>query len=445
MLDDNTPIPLTLFEKYFLFDTTKDFPMHCDGVLHFTGTLHRERFVQAVEKCLKSQPLFARKIVKRKGQYYWTAVDSAACNVVRFIDSPIDINSDEWDAPIDLFQRNGLELSVFTCENKIKIYYRMPHLCTDASGFWRFLNDVFAVYEGNQNCLPQDRQVIPERIFDRDKFPPVELPAPTTSFQLLGSTVKEVIKWLLEKPFSLTGSSRFLQSRTKKKFFRKTFCISSETLTKIRQFTHRNGYKLNDILLTAFYNILPKYSSKTGNSCRIMLPVNMRWKGSETIPASNIISYVFLSRTRKECSAATSQNGGNELLQFVHDAIKFIKDWHIGFMFLDGVKFFNRIPFGLRLMTRNKKCLAAIVFSNIGSVEKFFHEQIFSGSTLTLTHIDNFAPIRYLINLSVVGSIQNGNLIFNCLINTEFFTESDLDNLFQDYEAALEQIVNAIT
>ena len=86
-------MPLTLFEKYFLFDTTPEFPMQVDGVFHFSGCADKERLEMSLQKCLEKQPLLIRKIEKRGGQYYWVADERLF--EIRQLDSPLDINSQE--------------------------------------------------------------------------------------------------------------------------------------------------------------------------------------------------------------------------------------------------------------------------------------------------------------------------------------------------------------
>jgi len=113
-------------------------------------------------------------------------------------------------------------------------------------------------------------------------------------------------------------------------------------------------------------------------------------------------------------------------------------------MFLHGLRFFNRIPFGLRLMTSGKRCLATLVFSNVGNIEKFFgyrFEKIDDGicktSNLTLTHIESYAPCRHLTNLSAVASVQGNKLVLCCSFDRNYLSEEDVDALVRDYEKLL--------
>ena len=423
-------IPLTLFEKYFLFDTTPEFPMLVDGVLHFSGCADKERLETSLRKCLNKQPLLTRKIEKRSGQYYWVVAEHPVG--IRLLDSPLEINSPDWNSPIDLFQKPGLEFAVYYSETETKLYYRCPHLCIDGSGFYRFLGDVLAAYHGEvETTMPP---IVPQRILDRDKYQPAELPKKISFPKILYSTAKEIIRWMQEKPLALGQKKGPLTVRN---FYRKTYFLKGETYRHLSCFAETLGWTVNDILTGAWFGVL----ASCGNSndlYRLMFPVNMRWKGSEDIPAANIISYVFLSRKGSQC------RWNNDLLAELHDIMKYIKDWQIGFMFLSGLRFFNRLPFGLRLMTSGKRCLATLVFSNVGNIEKFFgcrFEKIDDGicktSNLTLTHIESYAPCRHLTNLSAVASVQGNKLVLCCSFDRNYLSEEDVDALVRDYEELL--------
>jgi len=428
-------ISLTQFEKYFLLDTTAEFPMLVDGALHFTGCADRERLETALRQCLKKQPLLTGKIEKRSGQYSWIASESPA--TIRHLDSPLDNNAAEWNAPIDLFQKSGLEFAVYYGTTETKLYYRCPHLCTDGSGFYRFIGDVLAMYGGQAESthLPiASPQIKPLRIFDRDKYQPAALPAKVSFLQILHSTAKETIRWLCEKPVSLGKKTEPLLIRN---FNRKTYFFNGETYRHLHRFAESQSWTLNDIFISAWFSVLAS-RCKADDLCRLMFPVNMRWQGSEDIPAANIISYVFLSRKVNLCQWNSS------LLSELHAVMKYIKDWQIGFMFLNGMQFFSRIPFGLRLITGSKRCLATMVFSNVGNIEKFFGWQfaetengIFRIGNLTLTHIESYAPCRYLTNLSAVASVQGGKPVLCCTFNRNYLSETEVDALVRDYEKFL--------
>lgn len=442
-----TPIPLTVFEKYFLLDASEEFPMICDGSFHFTGIVDRDVFQEAVQDALKRQPLLTRKIKKRRRRFYWVPVQERF-EIVQ-LETPPDVNCQEWNRPFDLFTTNGLELYACVNEMKTEIYYRCHHLCTDGTGIFRFFSDVFTEYA--KRCgqpIAERFPLRPERIADRNNFPPSELPGKISFFRILYDTVREVVKWLQEKPIPLETEVETVDT-TKGRFGRKTYFISMERVDEYRRYAKSQNSNLNDFLMTGLFTALSEQHlvGRQGNRLRMMIPVNMRWPGSEDIPAANILSYVFLTKKKAACRRS------RELLTEIHNEMQIIKDWQVGFMFLDALRFFNALPGGLRFMTGGKKCLASLVFSNIGTVEKFFDDDfahtgdevgrgILQCGNLRLDRADAYAPCRRRTNLSVVASTQAGNLLIGCLFDRKFISDEWVDHWFDDLKMLLDKHVS---
>jgi len=434
--------PLTLFEKYFLLDTSEDFPMLVDGVFHFTGCFEPEKFETALHEALQRQPLFTRKIEKRNGKYYW--VPSNEPLVIQWLEAPPDWNGKAWNEPIDIFRRNGLDVYVVHQGDETKIYYRCHHICTDGIGFYRFFLDVFVLYA--QKCgvgIDVPVPVVSERILDRDRMEPGELPEKIGVFRIVFDTVKEIVRWLREKPIFV--GRRAESENSNAQICRKTYTVAEETLDRCRAMAREANCTLNDLLTAAFFVLLEQRCqdanadrSNRGNRIRLMIPINMRQPGCETIPATNMISYVFLTKKPSECRA------DRNFLLGISNEMRIIKDWQVGYMFWDALRFFDWIPGGLRLMTGTKRCRAGMVFSNMGVVERYFGETFStSGSGIVeiagmrLDRVESFAPCRPLTNLSVAAHRQAGKLLLSCEYNRTYLSEAELDQMFNDYETVL--------
>ena len=433
--------PLTLFEKYFLLDASDEFPMLVDGVFHFSGRFKPEKFEEAVRECLERQPLFLRKIERRKGDFFWVPCDGPF--EIQWPDTPPDLNGVEWNEPIDLFKRNGLDLYVYHQNEETKVYYRCHHICTDGAGFYRFIGEVLAAYAVKcGTTVKMFKPVVQERILDRADFKPGELPGKIGFWRIVYDTFREIVRWLHEKPLFI---GRRKNEVTGPRFGRKTYVIGSETVKRCRIGIRSAGCTLNDLLIAAFFELLWKRETEQNqrreqnrNRIRLMIPVNMRWPGSEDIPAANMISYVFLTKKKADCDS--------NLLRVVHDEMQVIKNWQVGYIFLDALRFFDRVPGGLRMMTSGKKCLASMVFSNMGSVERCFGDTfpdtgpgIVDIGDLRLEYLESFAPCRHLTNLSVAACFQSDRLVLCCEYDRVYLAEEELDTMFGVYEAILEK------
>jgi hypothetical protein len=162
----------------------------------------------------------------------------------------------------------------------------------------------------------------------------------------------------------------------------------------------------------------------------------MRSQGNENMPAANMISYAFLIRKVRDCLV-----NRHELLNNIHEEMQIIKDWQVGFMFLDGLAFFNRIPGGLRRLLRSKRCLASLVFSNVGIIEPSLghsfrksddHKPLFGN--MRLESLEPFAPCRRKTHLAIALLTLAGKMIFCCNHDRRYISDEQMQLLLDYYE-----------
>lgn len=449
---DIGPIPLTVFEKYFLLDSTPEFPMLVEGILRLKGGLDRQAFETAVARTLRKHPLFTRRIERHWGRYRWTRENEPFA--VDWIEAPVDWESRDWSEPMNLFEKAGFELHVYVQEKEASVYYRIHHLCCDGAGFFSFFSDLCAEYARLKGETIEESVVEPERIFDRDKFPPLELPEKIGFFKRMSATATEVLKWMAEKPMPLIGNGESGDGGDRGRFGKmiRHFSVSETKIWRDR--ARSKNCSLNDLLLSTLFVLLEKRSleqeiPEARRFHRVMIPLNMRWPGTETVPASNIISYVFLTRRGDRCDWSAN------LLDEIHGDVKAIKDYKIGFMFLNSLRFFDRLPGGLRMMTGNKNCLASVVFTNTGDLQKFFEPRFprsedgkISFGGMRLEQVDSFVPCRSGTNLTLSASVQYGRLSLSCQFDRRYMTHADVDVFLSDLRnelsnpAVVESIAN---
>ena len=432
------PLPLTLVEKYFLLDTSVDYPMLLEGKIILTGNLDKNAFEQAVKKALESHPLFLRKIEKNRGRFFWSR--TLEPYAVTWLDLPgrdspstVDDGTFPKDCP--------LQIQVEKNNDRAVIHYVCHHLRCDAAGLFRFFGDIFAAYATEQGEKVEEYNAIKqEDIVERDRFQEKELPEKLSCFQILKDTVREVVRWLIVRPLTLGRRHSDLTENTPR-FGKMSYSIPAETGDELRQYARRHSVTLNDLTVTLFYRAVAKwhralFSSHENEFLRFNIPINMRGPGNESIPAANMISYAFLTHKIKDCLG-----GHCELLSDIHEEMQLIKDWQVGFMFLDGLAFFNRIPGGLRGLLRSKRCLASLVFSNVGNIEQSFghafrksDDQKPRFGNMQLESLEPFAPCRRKTHLAIVLMTLDGKMSFCCNYDRQFISDDQMRQLLDYYE-----------
>ena len=439
------PLPLTLFEKYFLLDTSVDYPMLLEGKIVLTGNLDKGVFEQAVQKALESHPLFVRKIEKKWGRFLWsgtlepfaiTWLGLPGCDMPSIVATGTFPN----DCPLQLFVEKNDDLAV--------IYYVCHHLRCDAIGLFRFFGDIFAAYAICQGEQIEEHSTIEQaRIVERDRFEEKELPEKLGFLQILKETVKGVVQWLSVRPLTL-GLSH--PSENMPHFGKSLYSIPIETGDELKQFAKRHSVTLNDLAVTLFYAAVAKWqcdlhSSHENEFIRFNIPINMRGQGSGAIPAANMISYAFLTCKIRDCLG-----GRHELLSNIHEEMQVIKDWQVGFMFLDGLAFFNRIPGGLSRLLRSKRCLASLVFSNAGIIEQSFghvfrksndHKLLFGN--VRLESMEPFAPCRRKTHLAIVLATHADKMALCCNYDRRFISDNQMQLLLEYYEREQKELLES--
>jgi NRPS condensation-like uncharacterized protein len=299
--EHDTPIPLTLVEKYFLLDTSEEYPMLIEQTLELSGNLNREYFECAVCEALKKHPLFLKKIERKHGKYFWRSVTEPF--MIRWLESASDTDTALGTQYRDILANRIFEIAVYRTETESVIYFLCHHTATDGVGLFRFWGDVFAEYARRQGESPVEIHPIrPERIQDRDKYQAKEFPEKMSSFRITWETVKGISQWLFLKPVAL-GEKIRSDRQPVSGFGKKNLRISALALKSLLKFARSRLLTINDLLLDLFFVSVSEWQKEIFSTAekkylRVNIPVNMRWNGSEDIPAANIISYVYLILTR---------------------------------------------------------------------------------------------------------------------------------------------------
>lgn len=439
---DIFPIPLTPFELYFFWDGTADYPMLMEGAFHLRGNLQKSDFESAVRAALKKHPLFLAKVEKQGKNYFW--VDAEREPEIEWLESPLDLENHAWNFSVDLLKQNVFQLSVYSSEQTAIVYYGCHHIYADQTGFCRFMSDVFTQYAKLQGAEIEEQSTVqPERIVDRGKLNPPALPVKLGPVQIAWETLKAIGTWMVEKPIPVGEA---LKTFAGSRFGKQTELIPGDWLSALKTEAKSKNCTVNDYLLALLLSVVANWQTKQtskskGKHLRVNIPVNLRLPGSEGIPASNILSYVFLTRTLSDCV-----NNSN-LLSGIRDEMKFLKEMQVSYVLLDTLNFLYRIPGGIRWITQGKKCLASFVLSNLGVLGKVFGkpfigeqgEKVDFGG-LVLDRLEWYVPCRHKTHLTFAVSQQSSELVISCQYDKNYVSEEDFRSIFNDFRGKIAEI-----
>jgi hypothetical protein len=158
------------------------------------------------------------------------------------------------------------------------------------------------------------------------------------------------------------------------------------------------------------------------------------------MPAANAMSYAFLTRSTSDCAECGSQ----DLLEGISRETRLIKQWSMGLMFLDGLRFSTRIPGLVHLMSRRRRCMASLVLSNLGQLARNFPYQpgedgpIRAGN-VTLERVTGAPPVRRLTRVAMLATRNEGRLTLGVRCDPWQFSPGDAKTFLAQYVERLEK------
>ncbi|MDR1491523.1 MAG: hypothetical protein LBT05_02200 [Planctomycetaceae bacterium] len=402
------PLPLEPFEEYLLRDESPYYSMTWGYEWHFKGQVDKNALEQAFRETLEQEPLLQSQIETRRGKSYWIPSQQPPewiWNDYRGQTFAFAHSGKMKVVRLDVQKGSAMRIEADCYDAAFILRIYVHHSVADGIGIANFAANWFSRYanllgdtDGVQPFPPQK-----ERIKERGRLH-ITLPEPVPFSRQLKSLVVEASKWFWRRPFSLkrnrvsaqTHSVAF-QDLTPIPCWRD---ISSEVFAAYRAKAKSRNVSVNSLLLRDMFLFLRQWADKerpetsAGKYFRILTPINMRNEFHKTIPTSNILGYVFLDRKPQDC------NADSKFLETIHQDMKRILSWSIGAMFLDGVRFFRKIPFALGFLASRRFCHSTTVLSNPGLFclglpqERFQKEKTIRVADLTLWRLVGAPPVR---------------------------------------------------
>ena len=450
------PIPLEPFEEYLLRDESRHFPMTWVYEWRFEGCAQRDFLEKAFREVVLYEPLLWAKVCKKRGRFYWELSekpprwewhdhpgktcdlgDSGIVNIV----------------PVNVMHGPVMRVDVDCYDNALIIRCHVHHVVSDGLGIAKLVANWLALYANMLGDTDDGLKPFfchPERVTERGQLN-VTLPEPVSFSTAVRSLVREVVNWFRRRPVCLErtpidkANDGFSNTETGELFPCLWRQLSPELGLAFRNRAKSLGLSVNSLFLGDVFLFLKKWSAEISlpqnkrRFFRILIPINMRNDFHKDIPASNILGYVFLDRSPEQCV-----NDKNFMATIDRD-IQFIRDWSIGTMFLDGVRFFQRIPFALAYLASPRFCHSTTVVSNLGAFalalpqERFRREKTIRVPGLELKQLIGAPPVRPHTPITI-GIITCGDRIFvNMTTEADYYRQGTADKFFNDCVDFLEQ------
>ena len=196
---------------------------------------------------------------------------------------------------------------------------------------------------------------------------------------------------------------------------------------------------VNDLLLADMFTALDDWRKahhqRRDQPLRIMVPVYVRGRAQQDIPASNGIGFAFVA------VPTSTVDDPRALLAEVHEQMEQIKNWKLALYFLGGLAAAGRVKQLVPWMLNRRKPFATLVLSNLGRTFARTplprDDGLLLAGGLKLLRITGVPPVRPLTHgsIAVVEYAGRTTVILRC--DPQHFTAADTRALLEMYAKRL--------
>jgi hypothetical protein len=406
------PLPMAPFEFYYWCDDRPEYPTTFPMELVFRGPLRREPFEAALRACLARHPLLAANVDVAGGKLPRWAPTQDQGLPLDWAESATPLDHAAGRS-IDLTKETGLRLWVRTSAERSRLVLQFHHACCDALGALQFVADLLVAYDSAVAGQAPDARLPPlepERLAMRGDFGFTEAGyRPTLRDAWL--TARFWLRRLLSRPavVAAPGDAGSQSPTVCADLGYVTQTLSKQDHDRLQARATRAEASVNDLLLSDLLVTLRDWNRKhRGDKRRLVVnvPVNLRLRGDQRLPAANVLGFWFLDRKTRACDDT------GRLLAGVRDELEAVKKWRLPLYFIGGLGFACRFPGLMRRLLQSNRSFATVVLSNAGRVlarlplEREGRKWISGG--MLLEKITGVPPVRPGTRVSIIVA-QYGN------------------------------------
>ena len=366
-------------------------PMEFSIRLISVGVLSREKFEQAIETALKTQPMLQanaaigdtyllsrwRPAEDIKPKIFWMETDSALENKI-----PADFES------IDLSTEIGFRLYSYRCLDGGKqecneLNFLFHHACCDGKGAISFITQVLHTYEklSSQPNHSPPPLVRVDDILLRTLEPPKTLRLVDRLRKSCFISPKRFLTATFRKPAAISID---YENASESNFYHEpprqcSLSLDLETTRQLGQFSNRQQTTTNNVLICKLFRAIDDFlrdsrrdKSNRQRPIRIFIPFSLRDSKQQHMPAANCVSMTFIEANAERLAS-------KKLLEHVTCRIDFIHKWQLQHGWAQAAESYARAwpLFRMFKSRRNvataqhpEKKIATSILSNLGGVFK---------------------------------------------------------------------------
>lgn len=355
-----------------LLDDRPSYPMAILTRFDFTDGTPPAALEEAFYKSLQSEPLLtARVVTPRWGRPRWC--DAGPPRLLWSKAHPINDNSVEWagsPSRPNPATGNVLHAEVIEHSDGWSILMAVHHAACDGLGIVGFLERWLLAAEGKRTRWRREPDAMMAALATRgrvaDSWPKFTrmLPRLAKGLEGVGEFVSHDVA---ELSASTSPAQPSLSSSPPPPWQPLVLSASVDggVVTGLEAAAKATAVSVNDLLATslliAIAGQMPKRASPW---IRVAIPMSLRTKNDQALPAANRVSMVFLDRKLEDCGDAV------RLAISVREQMEIVRSHSLGHIFPMSLEVGRILPGGLARTVRRPKPQCTAVLSNVG---RFFH------------------------------------------------------------------------
>jgi hypothetical protein len=434
------PLHLSPIESLFCADDRPAYPMTFTVQFVFTGNVNMPAFEVALLAALARHPLLRshRKPAKR-GLPCWV-LSECTMPIVDWgpPNEPLHLPSGE---PIDLANEVGLRIWVRVGDGRSTITFQFHHACCDGIGSYRFLGDLLALYGKLTGIDGQAYELAPleAATLRQRRLRMTELAFRGQRRRLVWRCLQQWFEVYRRRIAPLWPLRQRLTEKQRAEFpGMVVYSFDRDGHDAIRAAAGQLHITVNDFLIAALFQTIHDWNIRRnpwwpGRWLRIMMPTDMRDVQDYSMPAANLVSYTFITRSARASQCARALAPG------IRDETSLIAQLKRGAMFGDAVAGAMTYRWLLPYLVSGERCLATAVLSNVGDPTKRFIAKLprsagrIVAGNLILEDIVGVPPLRPKTNVTICAMTYRRRLTICMRCSPHFFTIEDTRQLNEWY------------
>ncbi|MEC9091141.1 MAG: hypothetical protein VX438_00445 [Planctomycetota bacterium] len=446
------PLPLTVWEEFFVVDDHEHYPANFMVRIRCQGRISNELFLTAVKKSQSLHPLFGCIIQKSGRQLLWVTEDSEALPVefrVMAVGEPEFPLQEQFDVFKEkLWRLKIVGFSDSTGIQRTDIFLEIHHALCDGLGATQFLSDVAnAIHRLDGNLgIEINRETALTSLKNRGKFPQSwrelfkgfahHYRSVWASVQLAFSKIEPLVP---------VSSVQKLLGTPKEKLGYRKISLPSVVSAQLRRSCRLRNTTLNSVVAAELFRWIYQWKIDQGHpvpqALRIMIPVNERTLQDRGLSACNRVSVSPFTRSRRQIIDPAA------LLLSIEKGVRVLKKARLGLNFHRALWVCKTLFGDLKPFAKTDRVGATCVLSNIGNINFYLGLPVEGNATrcgpFLIDDLDLVAPLRIGTSFAVTLHEFNSETRLGIHYDSAMISEQQADDFFDHFSDRLTKLADS--